>query len=96
VIRYKLTVKIWTVHVALDATNADQYVPLSFEGKDHPIDLVREHLLRSHGMDGHLIEEKTTPLDLDMAMSSPFMKQFSPELVEGGEILKTSKRRGNP
>jgi hypothetical protein len=95
-IRYQLIVKIWTVRVSLEATNADQYATILFEGQDHAVDLAREQLMRTHGMDGHLLEATTTPLDLDMAMASAWMKQLSPELIDGGEILKTSARRGSP
>jgi hypothetical protein len=96
VIRYQLKVKVWSVEVALDTDNADRFAPILFDGPEYAVGIAREHLLQTHGVDGHFIEPETTPLDLAVAMNSQFMAGFSPQLVEGAEVLKTSKRRGLP
>jgi hypothetical protein len=96
VIKYKLNVKVWPVFVSVDANNADRHAPIVFEGSEYAVKLAREHLFQSHGIDGHFIEAETTPLDLAVAMTSQFMVGFTPQLVEGADVLKTSKRKGNP
>lgn len=95
-IRYKLHVKVWPVFVFLDVDHADRYSTVTFEGPAYAVGLAREHLFRAHGVDGHFIEAETTPLDLAVAMRSPMMADFAPELVEGREILKTTRRKGHP
>lgn len=94
--RFKLHVKVWPVFVSLDVDHADRYATVGFEGPAYAVGLAREHLFQAHGIDGHFIEPETTPLDLAVAMRSQLMANFEPELVEGREILKTTRRKGNP
>jgi hypothetical protein len=96
VIKYELKVKVWPVTVSIDSDQADRTAPIIFEGPEYAVGLAREHLFQSHGVDGHFIEAETTPLDLAVAMNAPFMAGFSPKLIEGAEVLKTSKRKGLP
>ena len=95
--RWKLTyLPMLFVDVSLEADHGDDHGKLAFQGDAYPVSVVRDYLLQSHGLDGHILAEETTPADLNAAMRSEWMKRFAPELVSGAELLKTTKRRGLP
>ena|SRR5947209_3560417 len=95
--RYKLTTPSrQVVQVSLDAKGPDEVAPIRYEGAEIQVWYVQENLQRSHGIDGHLIEDQTTPVDLDVAMKSPRMQNYAPQLLEGAEILAKYVRNPHP
>lgn len=95
--RFRLTVSpMRYVHVSVDSKDPDRSADVRYEGDPVPISEVRERLMRTQGMDGRLLEPKTTPLDLWAAMSKPMMKPYAPECLEGQDLLAKTKRSGKP
>jgi hypothetical protein len=77
--------------VSVSSKDADQGAPIQYDGDELAIAAV-SHALRSQcGLYGHLIGEATTPIDLVIAMGSPEMQGFSPELIKGKEIVRDYK-----
>lgn len=65
--------------VSLDTAGHEIPGPLVFEGPAELVEDVREALLASYGFRGRFIEEITTPMDLEIAMSGWQMKPFEPQ-----------------
>lgn len=75
------------VTVALAASDPDEKATVEFDGHPDDVDTVRDLVFASHGIDGRLIEERTTPVDLDVAMSGRWLRELGPKRLEGDEIL---------
>lgn len=73
--------------IVLRAENLHQAARIEVMGHELLAAEVYRRLLDSYGFRGRSIEEETTPLDLASAMSAHF-SNYSPELVEGKEILE--------
>jgi hypothetical protein len=81
------------VYVVLRSDHPDGFAPIELEGHPTDVEAVKQRLFVSHGIDGHLIEEKTTPVDLDVAMKGKWLRECSPERLEGDEILARYVRK---
>jgi hypothetical protein len=79
------------VEVILRASDPDQRAAIEIEGPAKLAEKVRERLLQCYGYRGHFIEPETTPVDLDLAMSSPPMRPFAPQRIAGDAILRAFK-----
>jgi len=76
------------VEVSLDSAEPNKYAPIQFAGDESAVRRVRDRLLTQYGAFGHALEETTTPIDLDAAMKSEGMAEFSPQIVEGAEMVQ--------
>lgn len=75
------------VEVILRAENLHDWAKIEVIGHELLAEEVYQRLLNSYGFRGRSIEEETTPIDLSCAMSV-HLRKYSPELVEGKEILE--------
>ena len=80
-IRYRLTVEDRTVWVKLDVDRDDEVATIRCEGASADIALVKSRLHVSHGLYGHLIDERTTAEHLDVAMRGPWLTPFHPRRI---------------
>lgn len=80
------------VFVVLDQDDPDGYADVAFEGHPDDVASVKDRLDMSHGIDGRLIEERTTPMDLDVAMRGRWLGPIA--IREAGEdVLARYVRR---
>jgi hypothetical protein len=80
-ISYSLTDPITerSLVVSLDAPAADSVVPIVYEGEEELVREVKAIISQAAGIYGHLLGEKTSPLDVDLAMrSNPLLTVYSP------------------
>ncbi|MBI3930084.1 MAG: hypothetical protein HY319_31380 [Armatimonadetes bacterium] len=68
--------------VILEAATKHDEAPLQFEGEERLLAHIRERLFSSYGFRGRFIEERTTPMDLQIAMENEIMAPFEPERVD--------------
>lgn len=95
-IRYELTMRGGKqVEVILDVAEPEAYGPIEFRGQPLAIQDAEWALYGASGLDGHLIREETTPVDLAAAMGDPAMRALSPKRLEGDAVLAGYVRR-NP
>lgn len=95
--RYELTTPDReTVFIVLDSDDPDGFAELVFEGRPTQIFYVQANLHLCHGLDGHLIEEHTTPVDLDIALKSKRMAGYRAKLLLGQEVLAKFVRHEAP
>jgi hypothetical protein len=80
-IRYQLTIEGRTVSVILDADRDDEAATIRCEGASADVALVQSRLHVSHGLYGHLIDERTTAEHLDVAMRGPWLTPFHPRRI---------------
>lgn len=93
-IRYRIVIPDGrTVTVSIDVSGPNDAGPILFEGLGLDVRDVKRRLLSSHGLDGHLVDEETTPVDLDLALRGQFFDGFDRELVEGQAILDRFERK---
>jgi|GEM_PF-2044325 len=88
-IRYRLSWLEDEVIVSLDVKDPNEIAPIKYEGEAYLIKSVRLWLEKEDGAFGHIIGDRTCAIDLDAAMHSDAMQQFEPELIEGGELVKS-------
>lgn len=88
-VKYKLIHPVdgEVVIVSMKAKTADSVEKLLYEGKNEAVQEVQRVISQSAGIYGHLLGEKTSVLDLDVAMRSDNLAVYSPNLIEG-EIPK--------
>ena len=97
-IRFQLSYLGHSVEVSIASTDPNQYASILIEPgipliagagdpEDFMLDEIRENLSNSYGAYGHFIGYACTPIDLNSAMFSPQMQGYSPELIEGEEII---------
>lgn len=67
-IRYDLRYKNSVASVILNAKGPDQSAPIQYEGSPEVVSLIKDWLPSAYGAFGHLIGERTTPIDLKVAM----------------------------
>ncbi|MCK5687924.1 hypothetical protein KAI87_01580 [Myxococcota bacterium] len=84
---YKLTSDAGEVLVRLNTTDPESTVILEFEGPEDAIEAVQYDVEMSDGAFGHQLGDATTPIDLHAAMLSERLAHFSPELIEGKDIV---------
>lgn len=65
--------------VTLQAPDRESPGRLEFAGDPLLVARVRDALLASYGFRGRFIEEETTPMDLEIAMTGWQMEPFAPE-----------------
>jgi hypothetical protein len=96
-IRYELTAtRDRKVTLTLNVQEPEAWGQLEFEGDEAAIDDVKWGLFGCLGLDGHLIRESTTPIDLAAAMGNVPMRPFAPKRVAGDEILARYVRKAPP
>ncbi len=76
-----------TVFVGLQAQDADERVPLLFSGLQRRVDVVRKELQYAPIFTGHLFGATGPRSARELASAMASMREFSPELVVGKEIL---------
>ncbi|MEQ9503517.1 MAG: hypothetical protein RIT81_42070 [Deltaproteobacteria bacterium] len=92
-IRYRVSLSEQrVVIVSLDSDDPDKHATIELEGHPSDVAQVRHMLDFSNGIDGRLIEERTTPVDLDVAMHGKWLRDYA-ERLEGEEILARYVRR---
>jgi hypothetical protein len=69
----------------------DERALVQIEGDSLLTKMVRMALESAPGFRGSPLQERTTPVDLSIAMSSSQMRRFEPELLEGKEVLQRRK-----
>ena len=94
---YRLQVNpLLIVDVKLAASSPDEHRSLDFVGlpkqKDLPevdilVDMVRDEVQSLTGLYGHLLGDVTTPIDLHTAFSEGGLSCYSPQLLEGHDIV---------
>lgn len=77
------------VFITLDAGARDQDAELRFEGDPRWLEPLKERLFMSYGFRARMIEEVTSPMDLDAALKGEFMRPYQAELVSGEAVLKS-------
>lgn len=96
-IRYELTMRGGKkVEVTLEVADPEGFGPLQFSGEAAAIRDAEWALYGASGLDGHLIREETTPVDLAAAMTDPAMKALFPKRLAGDEVLAKHARRPPP
>ncbi len=80
------------VFVVLDQSDPDGYAEVTFEGHPDDVDSVKDRLSMSHGIDGRLIEARTTPMDLDVAMRGKWLGPIA-ERVAGEDVVARYERK---
>ena len=78
------------VIVSLNSAHSDQLSKVAYQGAEAKA--VRRVLYPSVGLLGHMIGDRTTPIDLARAMKTPKMQQFEPQLLQGAELLTSVPR----
>jgi hypothetical protein len=84
---YQLTTPAGTVQVSLNSLSSQESSEILFEGNPEAIAPVRRWLKFEYGAFGHMIGDHTTPTDLDFAMQSDRAAAFSPQRLEGAELI---------
>lgn len=87
-IRYRLGLPEGQVIVSIAANNGNHSGLIQYEGEAEAIEVLKEELPLLCGAFGHLIGDTTTPIDLDAVMHKPDMQRFTPELLEGAELVE--------
>src|SRR5262245_55289700 len=80
----------WTpreAFVVLDAGSEDERARYEVEGDPELAATIKDVLAGCCGLDGHLLQEFTTPHELHAAMLSPPMRPYEAEIIEGAEII---------
>ena len=67
--------------VRLNCAAKDQLAKLEYDGSEELVHEIERKLLGCYGFRGRFIERETTPMDLEIAMSSAPMAEFEPELT---------------
>jgi hypothetical protein len=92
---YSLTLS--GVTVSLEAETGESFAAIQYDGgSKNEIALITYDLERSCGMFGNQIGTVTTPNDLAVAMASPEMQVYRPELIEGAELLGNAPANPQP
>ena len=84
------------VTVSLEAETGESVSDIEYEGYPGVVSGVSYQLEGSSGMYGSLIGTTTTPNDLAVAMASPEMQAYKPELIEGAELLGNAPANPQP
>lgn len=79
--QYQLTHSTGFVLVSLATNDPNSFVPIEFEGESGAVAEIREWLYYQTGAFGHLIGEKTSPMDLQSAMARA--TKYSHKRVQG-------------
>jgi hypothetical protein len=87
-IKYQLRVDNQTIEVSLDASTPDDRAEIQYTGDADAVAIVEGALSSQYGIAGHLIGDITSPADLMIAMQSDEMQQFTPNAIEGSEMLQ--------
>lgn len=75
--------------VLLDAQSAHQKAPIQYKSDDEAaIAQLQEWLECQGGAFGHILRDRTTPLDLEAVLTRPAAQQFSPKRISGGELVQ--------
>ena len=94
---YRLHVNpLLDVDVKLDASSSEENGPLRYEAVPKQanlpdiqtlVDMVKDEVRALTGIDGHLLGDVTTPVDLNAAFAEGGLSRYRPELIEGQQIL---------
>lgn len=87
-LKYKLSKASDEVIITLRTDDPDKSVKIEYVGDKDLVEVVSDWLRHESGLYGHLIGDRTTPIDLDAVMRSPDAEQYSPEIIEGAEIIE--------
>lgn len=82
------------VEVSIDSESPDVPAKIVYRNRVEGLDMIevaRRTLSSAYGRYGHLIGDATTPIDLAVAIDSPAIQQYAPELERGAEIVKNYK-----
>jgi hypothetical protein len=91
-IRYKITNELSDCIISLDSGSPSQPAEIKITGKGE--NEVKAWLLTQYGAFGHLIRERTTPIDLDSALKGA--KDWKVELLEGAGLVASYALPGLP
>lgn len=80
--------------IRLPVTDVNQYAYLTIEGDR--AEQILDLMLSGTGVYGHLFRPFTTAADLDCVLNSGPLEAYSPELIEGLEILDQKLDPGIP
>lgn len=86
-IRYRTTtpqVEIW-----IDSAIPNRSGVIQYSGDREAVAIVRLALQNSCGVAGHKIGGECSPIDLSAAMKKPAMAAFGPELLAGGDLVRS-------
>ena len=92
-IRYRLR---YGIIVSLDSDDQNESAAIAYEGEPVMVRSVRDALSGSYGAFGHLITDSTTPIDLAAAMQGQDMERFTPQLIEGAQLVEGTWNPGIP
>lgn len=74
--------------VSLKSDDPNKSARIEYEGDDYLIRVIKGWLEHEYGAFGHLIGNGTTPIDLNAAMHSKNASAWSPEIIEGHDLVK--------
>src|SRR5215468_4349950 len=75
------------VEVILRTNEPEEEVAIEYLGDPDAVEQAREVLSSAYGFLGHLIGDFATAIDLEIAMAGQYLKKFSPQLLEGADVL---------
>lgn len=74
-------------YVFMHANNAEDDCLIQYEGPALLVRKIEQCVLRSYGFRARLMEEYTSPQDLDCALRGRLLAPYQPELVAGQELF---------
>lgn len=74
--------------VSLDVDDPNATAEITFEGDNTLIERCKLFLATATGAFGHLIEDRTSAIDLDYAFKSDEGQTYSPEIIKGKKLIK--------
>jgi hypothetical protein len=86
-IRFRVETAHGDVEVSINVDDGHELGPLIYDGPEDAVTVTRGILSVACGAHGHLIGEKTTPVDLHAALMQ--LPKLLPELLEGQELVQS-------
>ena len=73
--------------VSIDVSTPHDRATIIYSGDEMLVEQVERKLTEASGAFGHGIEDCTSAIDLDYALSREEFKEYSPQMIEGKEII---------
>ena len=87
-ISYQISTFIGNATLKIDVSDPNELGLIIYQGDEEVVKLIRSNLRTSYGAFGHLIGDRTTPIDLDAALKQPpFTAQYNIKLTAGSQIV---------